>query len=238
MNSGKPRIAVLLDHIESDYHVEVLTGVLRTSRSRARVLVVPGGWLSRSDAEPLARNFVYDELSHAEIDGVLTLAGSLSNYAGLPRLREWLKRFDHVPVVTVGIDVPHVPSVWVDNAIGVHALVNHLVTVHGKRRIAFVRGPAESAEGEARRNGYRRALDEHGIAEDERLVVPGGFGREEGSAAVATLFDERRFTPATLDAIVAVNDDSALGALEELTRRGIAVPQAISVAGFDDARGA
>jgi hypothetical protein len=45
----------------------------------------------------------------------------------------------------------------------------------------------------------------------------------------------RRVTPATLDAIACVNDDTALGVLEELTRRGISVPQQIAVVGFDDA---
>jgi DNA-binding LacI/PurR family transcriptional regulator len=239
MSSGTPRIAILLDHIESDYHVEVLTGVLRAVRAaRARALVVPGGWLSRSDAEPGARNFVYDFLTQARIDGVLALAGSLSNYAGLERLRSWLARFDHVPVVTLGIDVPDVPSVWVDNAVGVEAAVNHVVALHGKRRIAFIRGPEASPEAEARRLAYLRALDRHGITLDERLVVPGSFAREDGCAAVSELLDARRFTPATLDAIIAVNDDTALGALEELARRGIAVPQGIAVVGFDDAQGA
>src|SRR5688572_9255307 len=144
----KPRIAVLVDHLESDYHVEVLTGVLHAARSRAKVLVVPGGWLSRSDAEPIARNFIYDLLPAARVDGVIALAGSLSNYAGLGRFRDWLRRFGHVPVVAVGIDVLETPSVWVDNGVGIHAVVDHLVTVHGKRRIAFVRGPEASPEAE------------------------------------------------------------------------------------------
>jgi DNA-binding LacI/PurR family transcriptional regulator len=231
----KPRIAVLVDHLESDYHVEVLTGVLRAARSRAKVLVVPGGWLSRSDAEPIARNFVYDLLPTARVDGVIALAGSLSNYSGLPRFRAWLERFAHVPVVAVGIDVLGTPSVWVDNGVGIHAVVDHLVSVHAKRRIAFIRGPEISPEAEERRRAFRDALERHGIPEDARLVVPGSFSREEGAAAVRELFDARRFTTATLDAIAAVNDDTALGALDELTRRGIAVPQSLAVVGFDDA---
>jgi phosphoserine phosphatase RsbU/P len=239
MPPNKPRIAVLLDHIESDYHVEVLTGVLRAARgARAQVLIVPGGWLPRSDAEPIARNFVYEFLAGARIDGVLTLAGSLSNYSGLDRLRDWLKRFAHVPVVTLGIDVPGLPSVWVDNALGIETVIDHLVTVHGKRRIAFIRGPEASPEAEARRLAYLRALERHGIATDERLVLPGSFAREDGIVAMSVLFDERRVTTAMLDAIAAVNDDAALGALEELTRRGISVPETIAVVGFDDAQSA
>ena len=232
---AKPRVAVLFDHLESDYHVEVLAGVLRAARARAKVLVVPGGWLSRSDAEPIARNSIYDLLPAARVDGVIALAGSLSNYAGLGRFRELLSRFTHVPIVAIGIDLADTPSVWVDNGIGIDAVVSHLVTVHGKRRIAFVRGPEASTEAEERRRAFRRALDQHGIPEDDRLVVPGSFEREDGIAAMRELFDARRFTPATLDAIAAVNDETALGALDELTRRGIGVPQQIAIVGFDDA---
>jgi DNA-binding LacI/PurR family transcriptional regulator len=234
----RPRIAVLLDHIESDYHVEVLSGVLRAARARATVLVVPGGWLSQSDAQPIARNFIYDLLPSARIDGVLALAGSLSNYAGLDRLRDWMRRLSGLPIVTVGIDVPEMASVWVDNGVGLHAVVSHLITVHERRRIAFICGPVASPEAETRRLAYRRALEEHGIPEDERLILPGGFSREDGSAAVTELFDARRFTPATVNAIVAVNDDAALGAMEELTRRRVSIPDPIAVVGFDDARSA
>src|SRR5688572_25850101 len=159
----RPRIAVLLDHIESDYHVEVLSGVLGAARARATVLVVPGGWLSQSDAQPIARNFIYDLLPSARIDGVLALAGSLSNYAGLARLRDWMRRLAGLPIVTLGIDVPEMASVWVDNGVGLHAVVSHLITVHERRRIAFICGPVASPEAEVRRLAYRRALrsEEH-----------------------------------------------------------------------------
>jgi DNA-binding LacI/PurR family transcriptional regulator len=237
--SRRRRIAVLLDHIESDYPVEVLQGVIRAARpSRARTLVIPGGWLEPSKEEPVVRNFIYDLLVAAEIDGLLIFAGSLSNFVGIKRLREWVTRFAGTPSVFVGLELHGLPSVYVDNEVGVRAAVGHLIDKHQRRRIAFLSGPEESPECEARKRGYLAALEDHQIAFDQRLLLPGMLGREFGVAAVQELFDERRFTPATLDAIVGCNDDVALGALEELTRRGIGVPSPIAVIGFDDAKSA
>jgi DNA-binding LacI/PurR family transcriptional regulator len=240
MGSDRPlRIAVLLDHIESDYPVEVVRGVLRAARSsRARVLVIPGGALSSPHAPPVVRNFVYDLVARARLDGLVILAGSLSNLAGLERFRTWVEGFVRLPSVFVGLDQGDRPSVFADNAAGIRAVVSHLIETHGKRRIAFLRGPAESPECEARRVSFLETLDAHGIVPDPRLIVTGGLERQRGGHAVTELFDENRFTPATVDALVAVNDDSALGAIEELGRRGLHVPEPMAVVGFDDSEGA
>ena len=107
-----------------------------------------------------------------------------------------------------------------DNGVGVHKVVSHLIEDHQRHRIAFIGGTAGSPEIIARKNAYIRALSDHAFEPDERLIVAGGLGleagglgREEGALAVAELLDERHFSPATLNAIVGANDDVALGAL-------------------------
>lgn len=238
-SKGPLRIAVLLDHLESDYHADIVAGVLHAAHpTRVRVLVIPGGWLAKPTQEPVIRNFVYDLVPSAKIDGLLVLAGSLSNHCGVPYLQDWLNWFGDVPRVAIGLDLPGTASVHVDNDAGVYALVSHLIEVHHRRHIAFIAGPAESVEATARLGAYRRALADHGIAADERLVVPAGLGRDEGRVAIVELFDARRFTPATIDAIVGVNDDAAIGAMEELARRGVQVPGQISLVGFDNSKSA
>lgn len=239
MASSEPfRIALVIDHIESDYHAEIIAGALRAARSSpVRILIVAGGWLG-TPSEPVARNFVHDLLCKARLDGLLFLGGSLSNHSGVAHFREWIRRFESIPSVVIGVDVPGLAHVRVDNGVGVHALVSHLIERHNRRRIAFIRGPAESGEAEARRLAYLQALHDHGIPSDDRLIVSGGLDRKYGAIGVSQLFDERHFTTSTLNAIVAVNDDVGLGALEELTRRAILVPEPVSLVGFDDAESA
>jgi LacI family transcriptional regulator len=121
------------------------------------------------------------------------------------------------------------PEVSVDNAGGVAAMVAALAGL-GHRRIAFLAGPPNLFVARARLAGYRRGLEEAGLEIDERLVVPSAFDREGGAAAVdALLAGEAAFT-----AVCCANDLLALGALARLAERGIDVPGAVSVAGFDD----
>jgi DNA-binding LacI/PurR family transcriptional regulator len=227
------RILVLIDHIESDYHIEMLSGVLRATRaSNINTLFVPGGQLSSSTR----RNFVYDLIPEATVDGILVLAGSLSNLSGVAAFQTWLERFGKVPLVCIGLDIPGRPSVYVDNAIGAYATVKHLIEQHGRRKFACVRGTPHSSEAQQRHGAYVKALADHGLVADSRLefLCP-NFGREDGHAAIAALFGDRGLGTGDVDAVVCVNDDVALGALEALTRRGVAIPDQMSIVGFDDA---
>jgi hypothetical protein len=89
-------------------------------------------------------------------------------------------------------------------------------------------------EAEERLAAYHAALAESGLEQDTRFELDGDYTRASGVAAIHVLLDERRVPAAALDAIVAANDYMALGAMEELGRRGIHVPNEVAVVGFDD----
>lgn len=233
------RILILIDNIESDYQIEAISGVLRATRaSNVNTVIVTGGWLA-TDQSPTPRNFVYDLIPEATVDGILVMAGSLSNQCGVERFTTWLGRFGKVPIVCIGLDIAGYPSVFVDNGVGTYAAVSHLVEHHGRRKIGCFRGPLGSSEATQRYDAYARALQAHGLSVNANLTCMANvFGREDGHAGVATLFDERALTVADIDAIVCVNDDVALGAMEALARRGVALPEQIAIVGFDDAANA
>jgi DNA-binding LacI/PurR family transcriptional regulator len=123
-----------------------------------------------------------------------------------------------------------IPSVIVENKSGAQKLVSHLIEVHGRRRIGFLRGPAGNEDSSERERGYRAALKSHGLSFDPALVGVGAFNDEDGQSAVQEwLADGLEF-----DAVFAGDDDSAIGAMRALKLAGRRVPEDISVAGFDD----
>ncbi len=230
------RIGFLVDNLTSEYPAELAAGVLRAAReANAKLVIVAGGELGTA-ARPMVRNFVYDWLPSAGLDGLVIAAGSLSNHSGVSYLRDWLTtRFGQTPSVAIGLPLGDLPSVHVDNEGGMYALVKHLIESHGRRHIAFIGGPESSAEAQARQRGYQRALIDHGMRMDAKLLVRAPtLGREDGASAVAELCEARGLSSKALDAIVSMNDEMALGALEALNRRGISVPNSIAIAGFDD----
>ncbi|MYS53740.1 substrate-binding domain-containing protein, partial [Streptomyces sp. SID6013] len=100
----------------------------------------------------------------------------------------------------------------------------------GHRRIGLIAGPPRLLCSRARHDGYRAALHGAGVAVDDSLVVPGDFRHESGFTACDALLG----LPEPPTAVFAASDQMALGAIEALRRRGLRVPQDMSVVGFDD----
>ncbi len=94
--------------------------------------------------------------------------------------------------MSVGLPLPGIPSVLVGNYQGMRDAVEHLIEVHGFRRIAFIRGPLGNLEEEERYRAYCDALADHGIPLDENLVVFGDWYYPSGAAAIGVLLDERK----------------------------------------------
>ncbi len=126
-----------------------------------------------------------------------------------------------------GDDRSIAPSVSIDNVGAARAMTDHLLT-RGHRRIGFIGGPDGFAVSGERLAGYRLALAAADIAFDKALVVAGDFSFAAGSAGAAALIE------AKASAVFAANDAMAAGVLAEAHRRGLRLPEQLSVCGFDD----
>jgi hypothetical protein len=135
---------------------------------------------------------------------------------------------------SIGVALERMASACIDNEAGMGLLLEHLIQVHGMKRIAFIRGPEANAEAERRFGVYRQTLGAAGIPFRPDLVAGGDFEPSGGLAAVRSLVNDRKLPARDLDAVVAANDAMALGALEGLSRLGVRVPEDVAVVGFDD----
>lgn len=120
-------------------------------------------------------------------------------------------------------------SVWSDHKASSQDAVSQLIA-KGHREIAFITGSMDSPTGVERLSGYKDALAQHGIPLREGLIAQGKWNPASGAAAVSDLLARgERFT-----ALVASNDDMAIGAMKQLHQLGVKVPEQVSVVGFDD----
>ncbi len=122
-----------------------------------------------------------------------------------------------------------IPSVSAANTSGADQAMRHLLQL-GHRRIAQITGPAGWVATEGRRRGYRAALAAAGILPDPALEVEAIPEFEPGRKAAERLLDLA--DPPT--AILAFNDNIAIGAIQAARARGVRVPEDLSVVGFDD----
>ena len=133
------------------------------------------------------------------------------------------------PVVTIGRHELPFSSVEIDNIQGTMDATTHLVEL-GHRRIAFLSGPLTSATAADRLEGFRRAMMQHDLPMEERLVAEGDFSIEGGAKGLRQLLESPR--PPT--ALFAANDEMAIGAPREARHRPLPVPEELAVVGFND----
>ncbi|MCL2720663.1 MAG: GGDEF domain-containing protein [Treponema sp.] len=168
------------------------------------------------------------------LDGLIMLSGFIAQNIGIKNVEKYAAKIPaHLPVVSISHSIPGIPSVLVDNINGIYNVVEHLIQFHNKKKIAFVKGPDGHQEAEERLTGYKKALAANGITFDEQYVLPGYFSPESGQDAVIELLEKRKIP---FDAIVASDDETAMGVLIELKNKNITVPSDIAVTGFDDDR--
>ncbi len=119
--------------------------------------------------------------------------------------------------------------VVIDNRRGGYIVTEHLLS-RGYAPVAFLGAENGSDTGDARREGYRAALDAFGHEYDPGNVMLGPFTR----AGAAALIHEAATMQRLPRAVFCENDDLALSVIETVLHLGLRVPEDVAVAGFDD----
>ncbi len=135
-----------------------------------------------------------------------------------------------IPSVAINKHSKHFASVFSDRRHGSYVQVEHLVSM-GHRRIILLNGEQSYLTAKLSLEGYRQAVQDHGLPPDDQIVVHSSWTFDAGYRAMLRLIDEHESLPS---AVAASNDMIALGACEALKEQGFAVPGDVSVVGFDD----
>jgi len=232
MNSTTNTIGVLIDRLEDYYQNTVLWAVEDAAAKKGfNVICFTGGVLHSPERSAVQRNVIYDLAHSTNVDGLIIASGTLANEIGVAKLSRFCKRYAPLPMCSIATNLEGIPTVLVDNNTGMRQAVRHLIDVHDKKHIAFIRGPAVNDEAEQRYNVYKEVLEEHKFKFDPSLIADGNFEQESGKKAIAVLLDDRKVH---IDALVSASDDMAIGAMEALASRGIKVPEQVAVVSFDD----
>jgi len=123
------------------------------------------------------------------------------------------------------------PTIAANNAAGILQAVEHL-TAHGRRQIAFIAGSADDLSGDSgkRLQAFSVACAHFGLEQDARRVVYGRHVYDGGFAAATQLLE----SGPDFDALIASNDESAIGAMDALKQAGRRIPEDVAVIGFDN----
>ncbi len=178
----------------------------------------------------------FKSLADHSVDGIIV--ATRSNENGDKYLRGIVE--SDLPVVVIGRDFQHedVDFVSPDNLRGGFEATQHLIDL-GHERIGFIGANITAGSSLKRLQGYLKALKQHNIEVDERLItgrnendteVPGYSTEEIGFEGMKRLLS----LPNPPTAIFARNDFTAIGAMSAIKEAGLRIPEDIAIVGFDD----
>jgi len=209
-------IGVVLPDLHGEFFSEIVRGMDREASRRGYLLLLSNLHAGGAQAAQALRAM------RGRVDGLVVMAPHLPAQELGTALPKGLPSI----LINTREDSGQHPSIHLDNAGGVRAVVDHLASL-GRKRLVHIAGPATNIDAQERESAFRAAVSDHGLS---GVVVVGDFEMESGEAAIRELLKQGT----EFDAIFAANDNMAIGALEALRSAGKTVPADVAVVGFDD----
>ena len=215
-------LGVVIPDLMHSFFVEIVAGLEATvSERRYGLLLCASGEDAHKERTEL------EMLRARQVDGIVLAS---ANAAGNTAL---LRDLSRLGTALVMIDRDDHPRVRCHRVLTDDVEVGRLATAHliskGRRRIAHIAGPP-IVHARRRADGYRQALAKAGFRAPDDLIVDGGFMEADGFRAMQQLLERR----GRVDAVFAVNDPAAIGAMKAIWQAGLRVPDDIAVVGAGD----
>lgn len=213
-------LGLILPDLRNPFFTETVRGVEDVAEGHGYTVL-----LANSDEDPQREATHLRVLRAKHVDGLI-LAPAGGAYPELDELVDM-----GFPLVLLDREVAGLGTsvVMLDNEAAARAAVDHLIRL-GHERVGMIAGRPPISSTVDRQRGYRRALDEAGLAFDEQLVATGGSTIDGGKAAATILLEQ----PSPPTAIFSANNLMTIGAVMAIERHGLAVPGDVALVGFDD----
>jgi LacI family transcriptional regulator len=213
-------IGLIIGDILNPFFTELARAVEDQARTLGYSVVI-----GNADERPDRQDHYVRTLLEQRVDGLLLCPTAEIT----PLVQDMVA--DGKPLVFLDRTLPglEVPTVRADGAAAIGELVGHLSAL-GHRRIAFISGPALLSTGRERTAAFVDALGDHGLTVRDEYLEAGDFQVASGRASVARLLDLEE----PPEVIVAGDNLMALGALDEIRKRGLRIPSDVGLASYDD----
>ncbi len=201
------------------------------------LVIFPGGKLNSPSSLEQMKNSLYDLVNEDNLDGTIiwssSLAGSVDATAVLKRFEGLLSK----PLVTIdgkSSSYPKIPNICFDAYEGSKYLVQHCITVHGAKRILYLRGPLNHNSSMKRYEAYVDTLVENGIPVDPKLISePTEWS--QGGEGLKNMLETRNLRPGRdFDMIICASDLMMYEAEQVLKAYGYSVGENVFICGFND----
>ena len=227
---------ILIGVIIADCHIafqsEILRGIITQAfKSNCDVAVIsPLHNFSLSSVHKDAEKTIFDLIMSEKIDGIIYDRNSLQNEDICRHMDELCKRSEKPVMLLDYNDHKSFETTSVDDRDAFETITDHLINVHGYRRIYCLTGPKNTFSGEERLAGYRTSMKRHGINVEKSWYEYGDFWTEAPKRFAKRILSGELERP---EAIVCGNDVMAITLSKLFIDAGIRVPEDIAITGYD-----
>lgn len=214
------KIMVVLSTISNSFYSRVVRGVEDRAREEGYSVMI---CTTQDRREYLLRHM--EMLQNRTVDGAILMSCNLDQQD----LKQFHKEYALVCACEPIPEKSKAVCITIDNVKAAYDAVCYLIQ-KGNRRIALFKARNDSLSSVLREQGYRKALKDHGIDVDENLIFQEGYTYKAGVRAAKKMLQFSTLP----DAVFAVADSVAIGAISELSRHGICIPRDLSIIGFDN----
>ncbi|MBP0903186.1 LacI family DNA-binding transcriptional regulator [Mariniflexile gromovii] len=215
-------IGVVVSSITHHYTTTIIRGVLEEAASRGYKVII-----SESNNDVEKQTEMLNTMIQFGVDGVLLSLSKLTK-----DVQGVLKTLHKIPIILFDKVSSKIPctQVVINDEEAAYNAVEHLINI-GKKRIAIIKEFEFSYNSEKRFAGYLKALKDHNIEVDEKIIQ---------SCEDINLDQGKRLTNILLslkerpDAIFAITDTAAIGAIKALKKFNVKIPEEIAVVGFSN----
>jgi DNA-binding LacI/PurR family transcriptional regulator len=177
----RPTVGLQITNLIQEYPKPIFKGVVDMAEELDVNLVIYRG---ESPNTPYGYgyqcNLVYDLIRPGYLDALIIASGTICNYISMEEFNEYVLKFKPIPLISISIPIPGIPSILIDNTNGILEAVEHLVAHHKRKRIAFIKGPETNTEAVVRYRTFVEAMTNHDITVDESLVYSGNWTEWSG----------------------------------------------------------
>ena len=224
-----PSLALVITDLTNPYYASLCAGAEQAAREAGYPLIV-----YKAEASRWGEDTIADHVLRLPAVGAV-LVGTAVETGTPEEIRKRLCRItQRMPIVTIGPRVEGVNCVNItsDLSISVRKSIAHLVNL-GHRRISFIGGSGGTRSSSARRRAYYEEMRRLDLMPDEEIGTEAGFTSQAGEFCVNRLFTDRKAEDRPT-AVIAINDLVALGALRQLQRMKLRVPEDVALIGCDN----
>jgi signal transduction histidine kinase/DNA-binding LacI/PurR family transcriptional regulator len=227
----RPIVGLMVNDLVGSYQYGHWLGLdAQAAAAGCDLISFNGGEVGSPDVTKRMRNEAFRLVNPQDVDALVLMAPAVANSLTPEQILAFVQNLSPLPLVIAGMEIPGTASVMVDNSVGMESVVEHVVGQHERRRPVFLGGPVRNPEAIERKAAFRAVLERHGIESDPELELVAEFDFGLGRQRIAELLERK----IPFDAVIAANDEMALGAMEALKAAGLRIPDDVVVTGFDD----